>query len=447
MPKLFKVGRMRYWGYRLYLNGSDCWFSTETENRKEAQKIADTHRRAVKGGLSINELFDMLMAQIFSLPAKEQKKARRELETRLSMTRRNSLALGDVWQAWLDRNGEQAPATLAGYEKICSTLIGWASKQGLKDLHEVTPVSAETFLADLWRRGMSPRTWNSYVKFCRSLFKTLKNTAGIDDNPFDGVKVKQHATQSRENFTVTELRLIAENAEGDWRYLVGLAVYSGLRLYDVVHLKWENIAGGQITLVPQKTRRTGKKITIMIHPGLELLLSELRAGRGKGMVSEYLFPDVVARYDRSPPAVSKDFTKFLLRLGIETTAKELEGRRSKRAAVKGFHSLRHSFVSLCAASGVPQSTIQDLVGHGSPAMTANYTHTSQAQQRAAIDTLPMLYGAGKDAAINVHAVEGVQRTKRKGKASEVGQKSPSAKEAGNSKGRPAKSKRHGKNEK
>ena len=64
---------------------------------------------------------------------------------------------------------------------------------------------------------------------------------------------------------------------------------------------------------------------------------------------------------------------------------------SRRAVVEvGFHSLRHSFVSLCAANRVPQVAIQDLVGHGSPAMTALYSHADFQQKQDAINGLPTM---------------------------------------------------------
>ena len=44
------------------------------------------------------------------------------------------------------------------------------------------------------------------------------------------------------------------------------------------------------------------------------------------------------------------------------TKKEYTG---KRAVVEvGFHSLRHTFVSLQAESGTPQTVVQAIVGHG-----------------------------------------------------------------------------------
>ncbi|MBU4200492.1 MAG: tyrosine-type recombinase/integrase [Verrucomicrobia bacterium] len=52
----------------------------------------------------------------------------------------------------------------------------------------------------------------------------------------------------------------------------------------------------------------------------------------------------------------------------------------------GFHSLRHTWVSLPAAT--PQAVIQDSVGHANPAMTAHYTHVSEATARDVVLALP-----------------------------------------------------------
>jgi len=74
--------------------------------------------------------------------------------------------------------------------------------------------------------------------------------------------------------------------------------------------------------------------------------------------------------------------------GIQTTEAPTNGHRRKRIVRVGFHSLRHSFVSLCAANRVPQVAIMELVGHGSPAMTALYSHAGDEQKAKAIAALP-----------------------------------------------------------
>src|SRR6267154_1030762 len=46
------------------------------------------------------------------------------------------------------------------------------------------------------------------------------------------------------------------------------------------------------------------------------------------------------------------------------------GTDGRRAVVEvGFHSLRHTFVSLCRESNAPLAVVESIVGHGNPAMT------------------------------------------------------------------------------
>jgi hypothetical protein len=61
----------------------------------------------------------------------------------------------------------------------------------------------------------------------------------------------------------------------------------------------------------------------------------------------------------------------------------------------GFHSLRHTWVSLHAARGTPQAIVQASVGHANPAMTAHYTHVDAATARDVAKALPAFTGTGE----------------------------------------------------
>jgi hypothetical protein len=77
--------------------------------------------------------------------------------------------------------------------------------------------------------------------------------------------------------------------------------------------------------------------------------------------------------------------------GILTVKPGTGGDTGNRAVVlKGFHSFRHSYVSLNAAAGTPQATMQKLVGHGSPAMTLHYLTPTDSMVLQAADALPAL---------------------------------------------------------
>jgi integrase len=153
-------------------------------------------------------------------------------------------------------------------------------------LHELTERHAENYMGTVKLAGLTERTQGAHLKFLRSFFRVLKNQAGIVENPFFGnLTVPELQTQSKEAFTPEELKQIAEAATGDWRYLVGIGIYTGLRLTDAVHLKYENITD-RITVRPEKLarRKRGDRglVEIPIHPALAGLLAELkRKRRGK----------------------------------------------------------------------------------------------------------------------------------------------------------------------
>jgi integrase len=53
-----------------------------------------------------------------------------------------------------------------------------------------------------------------------------------------------------------------------------------------------------------------------------------------------------------------------------------------------FHDLRHSAASLMLAQGIPLRSIQEILGHGSIAMTANlYAHVGEQLKRQAADAM------------------------------------------------------------
>ncbi len=47
---------------------------------------------------------------------------------------------------------------------------------------------------------------------------------------------------------------------------------------------------------------------------------------------------------------------------------------SKWEVIKGFHTLRHSFASICAMRGVPETTIDAWMGHQTEEMRERYRH-------------------------------------------------------------------------
>jgi len=70
------------------------------------------------------------------------------------------------------------------------------------------------------------------------------------------------------------------------------------------------------------------------------------------------------------------------------------GRACKSSGITNFrlHDLRHHFASYLTMAGQNQRTVQELLGHKTPAMTARYSHLSPGHLRKAVEQLDRSLG-------------------------------------------------------
>ncbi|MFO7870706.1 MAG: tyrosine-type recombinase/integrase [Kiritimatiellia bacterium] len=78
---------------------------------------------------------------------------------------------------------------------------------------------------------------------------------------------------------------------------------------------------------------------------------------------------------------------------IRTAPSNSNTAASARSLKWGFHSLRHTFVSLCRESNAPLAVVEAIVGHANPAMTRHYTHVGDLAASQAVAALPAFIGA------------------------------------------------------
>jgi len=177
-----------------------------------------------------------------------------------------------------------------------------------------------------------------------------------------------------------------------------------------------DLARGIIRRIPNKTAKSGKPVVVGIPPALHERLSAVKGRTG------YVLPDMAERYQRDVALVTNAVKAHVLDCGIDVhapgtgerikrkkdgtperdkkTGRVIVENTDKPAIVEvGFHSLRHTWVSLHAERGTPQAVIQASVGHANPAMTRHYTHISDETAREVALALPVFAGNGKPSAI------------------------------------------------
>lgn len=170
-------------------------------------------------------------------------------------------------------------------------------------------------------------------------------------------------------------RLIeAAKEEPEWWSMIVIALHTGLRLSELLALRWEDcdFVIKQITVVNSDWQghvgppKSGKGRVIPLNAKARAALTSQRHLKG---------PLVWCQADGK--AHTKDHLQAALR------------RIRRRAELRHFewHVLRHSFALHLVMRGVPLKAVQDLMGHASIEMTMRYAHLSPAVRRDAVDAL------------------------------------------------------------
>lgn len=392
MASLYKRSGSKKWFMRFEYRGRTYRQSTGEEDKRKARKVMNREIAKLKGDMSVDSLVDQVLNAIQKLPEKEQEKKRCEVAQRIVQGVESQVTIADAWKTWLRNPKKRNPSdkTLYAYKGRWQAFQKWVRKKHrhAKALHEVTSPMAEQYASQLWGSGVSPSTYNLHINFLKGMFRVLKVQAGLAQNVWLELPTMGRETESRRELKPEELQEVCRTAKGDLRYMFALGLYTGMRLGDVCMLKWEEVdlENRIIEHVPMKTKRLNKIVRLPIHPVLEALLVELRKKKRKR--NAYVLPKKAEQYMKDSAGVSKEIQAHFEANGIKTREEPTNGHRKKAIVRVGFHSLRHSFVSLCAANNVPQVAIMELVGHGSPAMTRLYSHAGDEQKTKAIAGLP-----------------------------------------------------------
>lgn len=306
-----------------------------------------------------------------------------EIKKTLSRTHGTNIRISEAFQIYLkDPNKSNAgESTLKEYKRYWQKFVDSVENDQLC-LHEISSIQVREFASSLLdenpnpdRKIISPQTYNKIIRFCKMLVSTLSHTTGMKENPFDYLKTKQTKAINKRELSLKELDRLLEAAKGEFRLLFALGAYTGMRLKDAVLCRWENVdlSNNFIQVKPAKTERFNKYINLPILPPLRIELDTLAICEE----SEFILPALANRYSSHRSNLTKD---------IKKTFSDAEIFSNNKGTV-GFHSLRHTFVSECAKAGVSLAIIQELVGHGSPAMTRHYTHIDKETTSAQISKL------------------------------------------------------------
>lgn len=166
----------------------------------------------------------------------------------------------------------------------------------------------------------------------------------------------------------TLLKLLKADEKHEARLLFALGFYTGLRISDILRLKW-----GQITAEREFTtqeKKTGKSRRIQINPDLAQIIKEARrsmADRAKlPGAEEFIFTS------KKGPAIGKPLTVVGANLRIKQTLQEYGIKTLNPSS----HCLRKTFARrVYEANGRSEDALvllSQILNHTGPAMTRRY---------------------------------------------------------------------------
>jgi integrase len=325
------------------------------------------------------------------------------------------LLIHDAWDEYENSpNRPQSGAnTLSNYCRQFEQFTEWLAVQypTVDHLAQVDEEIAEAY-ANYLESALAPATFNAHRDTLHRITRVLSRKAGMTHNPWNDIAKKPLDTIVRDELTAAEVQILFNKLADEsytltnrheWEVIFHAGAFAGLRLADAVLMTWDcvNLKRNELSLIPIKTQRKKKRVSLPLHPDFRAALETAATWRDKD--TDYICPNLATRYEYNPQGVRHDAVRVFEDCNAKDAPpvfvinRKVKGR-CRAANVIGFHSLRHSFVSFCANAGVPLAVVQALVGHGSPAMTRHYTHISPEAAQGAMRALPVI-GNGK----RVHA--------------------------------------------
>ncbi|MDR2933337.1 MAG: site-specific integrase [Oscillospiraceae bacterium] len=365
-------------------NGEGSWKKRKKKNGEEYLEYRVSFGEDMEG-YSVRKSF-------YGKTQKECKKQAKDFEKSLNekLIAIEEYTVGDWLEKWLTTYKKDSGISDATYKnyKYCVGIIK-KHKVSNMQLVKVKPMHITQFYNDNEKYSASVLN-----KFSILLFGAFD--AAIDNdlcykNPAKKAKKLKKASGEKTPFSPEATQTIKEFAKTDSEFgtIIMLMLCTGLRPQEIRALHWKNInLKEKYILVDTAIKRNGviglpKGNRIRIVPIKEDLIKHLKPHIQSDDSPVLTVPSEQKRKRRGDEGYETDgihltdtalrtqYTAFFIRLN-----KYLAENKKEPVVVLSPHSMRHTYATELATSGVSQKAIQLILGHADMSTTDGYTHLS-----------------------------------------------------------------------
>lgn len=254
-------------------------------------------------------------------------------------------------------------------------LIPWF---GRFPLETIGTANVEAYKAAKLASGLSAKTVNNHLAVLGRCLRSAVEWDLIATAP--RIKQLKAAPPGFDCLNADEVaRLLARCEEPQWRAMIRLAVRTGLRLGELLALRWEDTDLARRRLAVRRSVWRSIVTTTKTYRERYVPLST----------------DCCSELAGFAEASGFIFGAAAERTRAHSTARKALHRACWRANLRpiGWHVLRHTFASDLASAGVPLHVVQALLGHATLTMTQRYAHLAPDAFADAIAVLEKATGA------------------------------------------------------
>jgi integrase len=232
---------------------------------------------------------------------------------------------------------------------------------GARPLTRVTNAEVRAWVADLTATGLAPSTVSKAYQILAKLLRAAVDDRRIPSNPADRVPLPRIIQEEMRFLTPAQVRALADAIDTRYRGIVVLGAYSGLRLGEMLALRW-----GRVDLLRGRVEvaETCSEVKGRIYFGPP----KTKAGRRTVPIPNVVVDELAMLTVPNPAADQLVFTGGLgapLRAGLFRQRVWYPATRSVGFDGLRIHDLRHTAVALWIAVGATPKEIAVRAGHSS----------------------------------------------------------------------------------
>ena len=259
--------------------------------------------------------------------------------------------------------------TIVTYKGVIDNYIHIYFKEEL--IEDITEDKIQIFINYLVKKDLSSNYINLIFVIIKQIIKYYNSKFGSTKLHLEQILLPKRETNNVQSFTYSEQKIIQEaiiKSKKTKYFGILIVLYTGLRIGELLALKWDNInlkegyfsvertvtdgydKYGKFNRLYSSPKSCSSKRIVYIPTKLIKYLKEIKkSSKSEYVISNGSKPIYIRCYQES-------YKRFIKKIGIK---------------YKSFHALRHTFATRAIENGIDFKTLSLIMGHKSASITMN----------------------------------------------------------------------------